>query len=310
MGQTPEATAALKSYVYFAEAQDGVYFGGGTEHFLIKGAGIYPLVSRLVAMLDGSRSIDAIRNALPLKARSFFGVLVSELRDRQMLRECLPSNDNISDDEWRLYRDTLLFLRDRTADFASLFRAWRARNNIVIGGGICAKALLRGLARTGAGQIQVLHEPCSTEGPQIAELVRVLAEHSARDASFRYAVIENAALESALPADGRLIYASDQLRIGAHAGIHFAGGFLRDQAIVAGGAGANCNAILTDLGSRLVEGEAGAYSAVTAPSIIGNLLAYEILRSDLAAFTNNPQAASANAEHFLHLSPGGEVTTR
>lgn|GEM_PF-4765348 len=145
---------ALKSYVYFERHPDGVLFRKGAETFVLRGPEIYPLVARMLDLLDGRHSLATIEASIPPKLAPLLAILVAELSTRSFLVD----RGNMSPELGALHArhaSTLNYLTDHVPDAALRFEQWH-RCPIEIGGsGVVLEAAVEALVGLGAGEIRV-----------------------------------------------------------------------------------------------------------------------------------------------------------
>lgn len=308
----------LKSYVYFTQVDEGVYFRAGGDTLYVRGQGIYPLISKVMNALDGLRTVEEVTGALPDKAKAFATQLIAQLSAKSMLQAAADDHlARIAPAEQQLYSDTLTYLKDNVQDYAQAFLRWREQPVAVAGAGYSLKALVRALARSGVRDLTVCLETSAPAAPRRAEVEAALAAHRRLDSAFTYRFAEGEEAAQAL-ADGkrRAVYVNDALdRSGGWlAGLEQSGradllvaGVLDGWAIV-GPDPATGSATLADLADRLLPGEeigAAPYPPV-ALSIVGNLTAVEMLAA--SAGIARDDAPGRLGDRFLHVQSGGAIS--
>lgn len=146
----------LKNYVFFREAETGVWFDAGRRSFALNGKGIYPLVERLLNALETSgRSPDALVAELPEKLRSFAQRLFGELARHDMLQRGTVAVTDADRGLHTPYVEFLKYLEDNLDDSsleAALAR-WRTATIAIVGDGYAAKAAAGVLADSGCGRL-------------------------------------------------------------------------------------------------------------------------------------------------------------
>lgn len=145
----------LKGYIFFAETASGVWFDAGRKSFALKGKGIYPLIERVIGMMDSGKSPAAIAAVLPEKLWPLIEHLFTALDQHGMLeRSDTPLvHSPVAEFE--------AFLRDRVPDdvLQDRLSAWRNAKVHLIGDGYALKAAAQALATSKPGQLTVgVHE--------------------------------------------------------------------------------------------------------------------------------------------------------
>ena len=285
----------LKGHVFFLEGAAGVYFNGGSERsFMFGGKGLYPLVSRLIAAMDGRHSVAMIACALPPQLQPLFRTLLNELDQRSLLIDNRAAVADLPQAWHDLFPDTIAYFRDNVPDFAAAFSHWRRCSVTAVGSGYVMKALIRSLARSGVGSLTVMFE--ADEKPGREELLAAPNEHRERDPDFNMTVIDNIdAIDSRSDAT-RIVYAGDVLTP-SDSGSALAALLSRDPpGLLVGG---------------VIEG-VGIVGApphsLTSRSVIGNLLALETMRlENKIARSGAHNHRSALRNWALSVSPGPEI---
>lgn len=198
----------LKNYVFFREAEAGVWFDAGRRSFALNGKGIYPLVERLLHALETSgRSPDALVAELPEKLRSFAQRLFGELARHDMLQR-----GTVGDADRGLhapYVEFLKYLEDNLDDStleAALAR-WRTATIAVVGDGYAAKAAAGVLVDSGCGRL--LLRCTSTDEVGLDEFDLTLRGRGGSRISLSAGEFDPASIAEA--ADGLIIAAGERL---------------------------------------------------------------------------------------------------
>ncbi|HVQ07016.1 MAG TPA: hypothetical protein VMS43_01140, partial [Allosphingosinicella sp.] len=140
----------LKSYVVFVGVEDGVQFEAGLDSFLLKGRGLFPLVTRIVSLFDGTRTAAAIEAIVPEKARPLLGLLLAELERKRMIQMVPETVDSpLGPDIEALYAGSIGYLKDQIPDWSAVFRRWRETTILAAGAGLSYRVMVRNLLRSG-----------------------------------------------------------------------------------------------------------------------------------------------------------------
>ena len=154
---TPTGTRErLRNQVFFRATEQGVHFDAGAMAFELKGRGIFPLVQRVLALMDAGHALPAIRAGLPASLQAWFDGFVDALRTHRMLI------DDSSDEAWlaeltagERVREFLKYLQDQLPAERRRERLaqWRQAHAVLRGQGYALKAAAQALLATGIGRI-------------------------------------------------------------------------------------------------------------------------------------------------------------
>jgi hypothetical protein len=142
----------LKGYVYFGDTDQGVTFDAGSESFIIKGQGLYPIIDKIVSLLDNGHGLTDIFNNLPHQLQGIFVKLVTSLQAHQMLHAITHDTDNFHVDAGHTVANELYqFAQDRIdAEPAKLaMDKWQQSQVVVFGHGYALKSAVNALIQSG-----------------------------------------------------------------------------------------------------------------------------------------------------------------
>jgi hypothetical protein len=194
----------LKHHVFFKEIPGGILFDAGRGSFILQGKSLYPLVGKIVSLMDAGRSLGEIRAVLPAKLGAVFERLIAALQKHHMLLETREAHSGPD------YADQFLrFLQDHlpAAECAQAFTGWQQARVLVVGHGYTLKAALHALAQSAVGHISVYLSGTSEAG--VPELTDVLERYKHAEAGGYDWLGANS---STWPADcALLVHAADDL---------------------------------------------------------------------------------------------------
>lgn len=279
----------LKSYVMYVPVEDGVYFEAGQESFLFKGRGLFPLVTRIVSLLDGNRTVATIESVVPEKAHNLLGLLLGELEQRRMLHMVIDAREApLPKHVEALYAGTIGFLKDQTPHWPAVFRRWRETRIVAAGAGLSYRVLVRNLMRSGARHLVLALDQSEDSSADQAAITASIAEAKSRDAEIVVDWVDAPqAVEAAGADDTRILYVSDAVPLRDDSLFHLltawdrpdtlAGGVYRGAALVGpqGGEGIS----LLPIWDRIAVKLAGPPYSRAARAILGSVLAFEALKS-------------------------------
>lgn len=188
MSDGPAAIAGrrlrLKNYVFFRETPEGVWFDGGRRSFLLSGTKIYPVVARLIALMDQGSAWTAIEAAVPPRLLPLARRLVEALRAHEML---LESSSEVTPEVGATGHDAAVefrrFLEDRIPhekERMALLSQWRESQVLLIGCGFSLKAAAAAVAASGCGAIRLAPCGATPDGRAgLDEIAAALARFSA-----------------------------------------------------------------------------------------------------------------------------------
>ncbi|SFK95066.1 hypothetical protein [Lysobacter sp. cf310] len=196
----------LKNHVYFGVVSDGILFDAGDTSFVLKDKSAYPIVQKLIALIDAGNPVESILERAPDKLAEFFRKVIASLTEHGMLlavdADAPPAQGLVAHtgaNELRKFLEDRLDGRSVEAEL----RRWHDAQVIVIGSGQSLLSALRALTDSGCAKLTVILDGAETEG--LNELrTEVEAEHAVRFALRR-------GLGDEVPIDtaGMLVYASD-----------------------------------------------------------------------------------------------------
>lgn len=279
----------LKSYVVYVQVEEGVYFEAGQESFLFKGRGLFPLVTRIVSLLDGTRTLAAIESIVPEKAHTLLGLLLGELEQRRMLHMVIDTLEaHLPKHVELLYSGTIGFLKDQTPHWSAVFQRWRERKIIVAGAGLSYRVLVRNLMRSGARHLVLALDQSEDPSGDQAAITEFVAEAKSRDAEIVVDWVDAAqAIEAAGADDARILYVSDAVPLREDGLFHrltawdrpdtLAGGVYRGAALVGPQSGEGIS--LLPIWDRIAVKLAGPPYSRAARATLGSVVAFEALKS-------------------------------
>lgn len=322
MNEVKDQKPVLRSYVFFSEVDEGVYFNGGSEKsFILPGQGLYPVVSKLISAMDGSRTVEQLVEALPEKVTPVFLHLHTQLDSRGLLANNSTAHEVLSPDIRARYEDVLSYLRDVTNDHEEIFNRWRETSVAVIGNGFSTKSCLRALAGLGVGSVVSALEQ-NDDRPTESEIMSAILEHESADEDFVFESYPSAKAMIEADADVDVaVLVSDSLYDLSHADealshftdrdipVHIAG-VIGGEGFVVPNVRHRRHELMEIVERRRAGDDPASQQTITSCSVIGNLIAYELLRvvANTSRIFNIPNDA---AERWcLHISAGPEITLR
>jgi hypothetical protein len=317
-----EMLPVLKGHVFFAEVEAGIYFNGGSERtFVLQGKGLYPLVSKLIAAMNGKVGAGQLAASLPPHIQPLLWKLLGELSSRNLLIDARGADALLPQSYRDAFGETIGYFRDNVPDFAPAFLRWRETPVLAAGSGHVLKSLVRALARLGIRNLWVLDDGSAPAGPDLAEIQAALAEHGELDVEFRFTMLDGADDLGLCPPNARIVYGSDVVdasgtesiirRLLAKEHCRFiAGGVLDGEGFVGPESFEGMSSLL-DLADRMRPRAAHLPHSLMSRSVIGNLLALETMRSEIGLPRGGKKGARALLRNWaLHISPGPEIMLR
>lgn len=202
----------LKNHVYFGVVPDGVLFDAGDVSFVVKDASTYPLVEKLIALMDAGNPVESILERAPAKLADFFQRILASLAEHGMLLtldEDAPPADRLvahtAVNELRKFLEDRLDGRSVDAEL----RRWRDAQVIVAGSGHALLSAVRALSDSGCAKLCVIPDGGPTEG------LDELREEVESAHSLRLTVRARLDAEPTLDSAGLLVYAGDDADLGS-----------------------------------------------------------------------------------------------
>jgi hypothetical protein len=303
----------LKSYVVFVPVDEGVYFEAGQDNFLLKGRGIFPLVTRMVSLLDGTRTMAAVESVVPEKARPLFWLLLAELERKHMVH-LGPDADEfpVSAGVEALYTGSIGYLKDQVPNWSAAFRRWRETPILAAGAGLSHRVMVRNLLRSGARRLLVALDAPEDPSADRAALAATLAEAAARDPEIVARWLDPAeAVAEAAAGTSRSVYVSDDVpsdgdslfrrMIALDRPGTLAGGIFRGSAVVGPQLGEGVPLLST--WERISAGEPDLPYPRAARAILGSVMAFEALKSLIFDESDDPAERGWLQRHCYVVRP-------
>ncbi len=140
----------LKPAVVWRDVGDGVLVEHGRRSFMMKGGKLFPVVSRLLSLVDEAPSLTALAESLPEQVRPVFGTLAKELSERAML----TSGEAMPPEFEELDKGIIDLAMDRCAAWPDALRSWVARSVLVVGADELRTGVVRQVQSLGAHNVQ------------------------------------------------------------------------------------------------------------------------------------------------------------
>ena len=154
----PAATLRLKNHVFFRDTPQGVAFDAGSRAFVLQGTGTWPLVARVLGLMDQGTTLAQLQQALPARLQPLVQRLLAALHGHDML---IDDRDDrallLEADAPAPLRAFVQHLQDRStpAQYRPRLAAWRQATVLLAGDGHALRAAARALADAGAGTLRL-----------------------------------------------------------------------------------------------------------------------------------------------------------
>lgn len=302
----------IKSYVVFVPVNDGVYFEAGQENFLLKGRGIFPLVARMVSLLDGTRTIAAIESGIPEKARPLFGLLLAELERKRMVHLVPEAVDApLSEEVEGLYADSIGYLKDQTPDWSAAFRRWRETAVFAGGAGLSHRVMVRNLLRSGVRHLLVALDSSEDPSADRSVINATVAEAVGRDPEIVVQWLDSAEAAADAAEGARILYVNDEVPLAGDSLFSrlialdrpgtLAGGIFRGSAIV--GPELDEEIGLLSTWERIATREPNLPYPRGTRAILGSIMAFEALKSLIFEGSDEPKERAWLRRHCYLVRP-------
>ena len=281
----------LKAGVLHAPVDGGTYVELGDRSFFLRGDKLYPILARLLDSLDGTRSAQEIRAALPEKLLPLFEQLFDQLLRQRMLTS--GPADAIAADHPQA--PTLQFLREATSRWRACFDEWRSARITVLGDAELVAQLAGALRSAGAAEVVLVAAESGLADPWLSPAAALQQPRTPRSLLLY--------LGAAAPDDESLA------QIEALAARH-------EVAILAavcgdiGLVGPDCRdglAVWRGLVARAVD--SGQPFTRVARSVLASLLAFEALQERIAAWSDDGAEAQRRLTQFRVVRGDGSVSS-
>jgi hypothetical protein len=209
-------TWRLKNHVFFRDTPEGVHFDAGKQAFVLPGAGLYPLVARVLGLMDQGLPLARIEAAVPPRLQTHLHRLLAALRAHDML---LDDEDDcallLAADAPLPLREFVKHLQDQlpAASYRPRLTAWRQAAVLLVGQGQALKAAAKALADSGVGHLSL--RVATGSAVSAAELQDHVLSAGVRGQTVD--VRAAAAAEADFAAAALALFASDELDASAQA---------------------------------------------------------------------------------------------
>ena len=167
----------LRSSVYFAPADDGVFLFNGGEGVVVAGASVYAWVERLAPFLDGRHTVAELVADLPAERRAAVERVVGMLDGRGLLRDLSQDVPHgLTERELETYAPEITFIEEFHDSAAHRFERYRNARILAVGSGDPLVALVAGTLRSGTRSLTVV---CAGKDEGEPDRVRGYAEERA-----------------------------------------------------------------------------------------------------------------------------------
>jgi hypothetical protein len=146
--------ARIRPYVECAPIPGGVHVRAAQRSFTLRGKGVASVVRRFLALLDGQRSLEQIREEAPRPVGPLLDTLLDQLRLHDMLAPAAPASVGPAPDAAGPLRPTLAFFEDQGVSSLAFDEA-RATAIKLHGDGPILREAIRLLERSGMDNLQV-----------------------------------------------------------------------------------------------------------------------------------------------------------
>lgn len=168
----------LKSYVYYAPVDEGVFIKGWNHEFIIKGNGLYPFIQSLFEQLDGHHTVEALTATVDKNTSVLIKQIITELKKRNMLvhDDGDGTSHGLTQTEQQLFTQTITFLEDRMPNAKRRFKQFRDQQMFVVGSGFALKALVRSLLAMGLRHISIAYDEETDRDVQLQQVIQSFRE--------------------------------------------------------------------------------------------------------------------------------------
>lgn len=178
----------LKNYIYFEKRDEGILFSSGNKTFLIKSTSIYPLILKVISLMDQGFSLSGILNNSPAGAKSVIGNFVEQLISNDMLFDdrLLRKIQEKYSRKMVLHEDFFKYILENInyndyQNVSSKFDNWFGLTISIIGDDCILKSVVKNVIATGIDSLKIGF--CSNNADSYEELEGIL-----RNSDIKYSI--------------------------------------------------------------------------------------------------------------------------
>jgi hypothetical protein len=150
----------LKSYVYFGQTDQGVFFEAGNDSFVLKGKGLYPIVSKFMQVMDSGAVVTEFITQVPDKLQTILMTLFMSLHQKKMLHPVYDTKANTPiNSEHTLSNELQHFAEDNLGvqqATAGLLK-WKNTSVALVGQGVALKSACKALIDSSVKHVDVFY---------------------------------------------------------------------------------------------------------------------------------------------------------
>lgn len=171
----------LKTNIYYVPVPEGgVYLRGNNCRLTLKGRSLYPLLERLMPLLNGNITIEELTRGLDAERGHMITNLIEKLFTHQFLKDAgEDQTDVLPLPVQETYASNLTFIESFQASAATRFENFRQQHLLMLGPGRSVTSLAQAALQCGMRQISALVMPEGEAAVSSHQDIRDLIAHCA-----------------------------------------------------------------------------------------------------------------------------------
>ncbi|HEU5374900.1 MAG TPA: TOMM precursor leader peptide-binding protein [Ktedonobacteraceae bacterium] len=171
----------LKTTIYYVPVPEGgVYLRGNNCRLMLKGRSLYPLLERLIPLLNGNITIEELTSGLDAERRRMITHLLEKLFAHRFLKDAgEDQTDALPLPMQETYASNLTFIESFQASAATHFEDFRQQHLLILGSGRAVISLAQAGLQCGMSQIDALVMSEGEAGSSVRQDICDLVAHCA-----------------------------------------------------------------------------------------------------------------------------------
>ncbi|PEU19226.1 MULTISPECIES: TOMM precursor leader peptide-binding protein [unclassified Bacillus (in: firmicutes)] len=180
----------LKGDVFYMLDEDGVLFQSLNSTFKIHGKGVYPLISKVIPVLDGNIELDSLLQVIPPHLSGKLKEIIQVLEKEGFIRDTtFEQVHTLTQKEQELYAPTIKYIEYYLESANARFEKFRRGKYCIVSSGKPLISMIH--AACEAGVEEVLYFDTKEELTDMERLKEIVSFHQKRDSAIQIKEVDN-----------------------------------------------------------------------------------------------------------------------